>query len=635
MNPMLSRRTILAAGAAAAVELLSSQPAWAAKPKRRVVSWSERTAPKDVYPHDINGAVAEGLEPLKAKGWEVVTASITDPEQGVSAKSLDRTDVLIWWGHARHSEVTDEHVNRIVDRVKNGGMGFIALHSAHYSKALKAPVFGSYRCWRCNQACRGGTGRQTSVGRTFQQEAVMVFNEVFQKFIEQSPVSVMFRGTLENALAAERLDRIFHDAARRQYCHELAFSTCADLLAAVVTRTRRSVHAAYRAERERISVSVRAVYDKLAGIEPAVSEALVRETAKGLAAIVDELHVRQPGPFPGWEVRIVDGNCLAGTHHRLKELRTIGDAALPGHSLVVLNPHRELLEDVIVCEDGHANQKPLMVRLLEIAQPGQCWIADRDFTTSPLLFGFQDHGVYFVIRQHAALIGETVRVRRRVGRIATGVVYEQGLRVTGRDGRTMVLRRVTVVLDQLTRNGDLELHLLTNLPRKVRAERIAVGYLSRWQIEAAFQKLTVALRCEPNTLGYPDAALFAFCLAMVMYNTLSTVMASLRRAHPKALVASEKTKRPRKFSFYYIADEIAGVWRGMEIAIASPLWTKAFSSQRPRQMAKILLALARKVKPERFLTNPYGPQSRRKRRPMTTRGGNISTQRILLERTKT
>lgn len=462
----------------------------------------------------------------------------------------------------------------------------------------------------------------------------MVFGEVFQKFIEQSPVSVMFRATLESVFAAERLDRIFHDSARRQYCHELAFSVCAELLAGVVTRTRRSVHAAYRAERQHIGVSVRAVYHKLAGIEPAVSEALVRATARDLAVIVDELHVRQPGPFPGWEVRIVDGNSLAGTQHRLQELRDVGDAALPGHSLVVLNPHRELLEDVIVCEDGHANQKPLMIRLLEMAQPGQCWIADRDFTTCPLLFGFQDHSVYFLIRQHGALKGETVGTRRRVGRIATGVVYEQGLRVTGRDGRQMVLRRVTVVLDKPTRDGDSELHLLTNLPKKLRAGKIAMGYLSRWQIEAAFQKLTIALRCEPNTLGYPDAALFAFCLAMVMYNALSTVMAALRRAHPKALAPNKKTKAPRKFSFYYLADEIAGVWRGMEIAIPSPCWTETFAGQTPRQMARTLLALARTVKPERFLTNPYGPQRRRKRRTMTSRR-HVSTHQLLLERTTT
>jgi hypothetical protein len=212
------------------------------------------------------------------------------------------------------------------------------------------------------------------------------------------------------------------------------------------------------------------------------------------------------------------------------------------------------------------------------------------------------------------------------------VVYEQGLRVTGQDGREIVLRRVTVVLDKPTRNKDLEVHLLTNLPKAMRAGKIAMGYLSRWQIEAAFQKLTVALRCEPNTLGYPHAALFAFCLAVAMYNALRTVMAAVHRAHPKALAASAKTKRPRKLSFYYLADEIAGVWRGLQIAIASPLWIEAFGRKTPRQLAQILLWLARKVKPEQFLTNPYGPQRRRKRRPMTTRGGNVSTQRILLER---
>ncbi len=150
MNPMLSRRTILAAGAAgaaAAAELLSSSPVWAAEQKRRVVVWSEGTAPKKVYPHDINTAVAEGLEPLEAKGWEVVTASLADPEQGCSAESLDKTDVLMWWGHKHHGDVTNEHVKRIVDRVKNGGMGFIAMHSAHFSKPLKA-LLGTNCGWK-------------------------------------------------------------------------------------------------------------------------------------------------------------------------------------------------------------------------------------------------------------------------------------------------------------------------------------------------------------------------------------------------------------------------------------------------------------------------------------------------------
>ena len=113
----------------------------------------------------------------------------------------------------------------------------------------------------------------------------MVFGKLFEPFIAGSPVSVMFRGTLENVLAAERLDRIFENAAQKQTCRDLAFSTCADLLGMVVTRVRRSLNAAYLAHRQAVTVSIQSVYNKLARIEPAVSEALVRETARDLAEI--------------------------------------------------------------------------------------------------------------------------------------------------------------------------------------------------------------------------------------------------------------------------------------------------------------------------------------------------------------
>ncbi len=145
MYENISRRTVLALGAVAAGDLLLSGNAHAAQPDRRVVVWSEGTAPKRVYPNDIRGAVAEGLKPLQ--GWEIVTATITDPEQGVSAESLKKTDVLIWWGHARHNEVTDENVARIVSRVKDNGMGFIALHSSHFAKALKK-LLGTRCAWK-------------------------------------------------------------------------------------------------------------------------------------------------------------------------------------------------------------------------------------------------------------------------------------------------------------------------------------------------------------------------------------------------------------------------------------------------------------------------------------------------------
>ncbi|MBM4094519.1 MAG: trehalose utilization protein ThuA [Planctomycetes bacterium] len=125
---MKSCFTILAALTAAAT-FVSSDVSGA---ERRVVVWSEATAPKDVYPNDINGAVAEGLKSLD--GWEVIKAGIDDPDQGLSDERLNNCDVLVWWGHTRHGQVKDELARKIVRRVKEDGMGFVSLHSAHFAK---------------------------------------------------------------------------------------------------------------------------------------------------------------------------------------------------------------------------------------------------------------------------------------------------------------------------------------------------------------------------------------------------------------------------------------------------------------------------------------------------------------------
>ena len=112
---------------------------------RCVVVWSEGTAPKNVYPNDINGAIAEGLKG-KLEGWEIVKASIKDPDQGLPDALLNRADVLIWWGHQKHGAVKDELVAKIVKRVKEDGMGFISLHSSHFAKPNKA-LMGTPCSW--------------------------------------------------------------------------------------------------------------------------------------------------------------------------------------------------------------------------------------------------------------------------------------------------------------------------------------------------------------------------------------------------------------------------------------------------------------------------------------------------------
>jgi trehalose utilization protein len=106
----------------------------------RVLVWDEKPphAPKELYPDSINGAVAAGLRELGGDRLTVATANIEDPDQGVPAKVLAETDVLLWWAHIRHDQVSDETVARVVERVHRFGLGFVALHSAHYAKTFRA-----------------------------------------------------------------------------------------------------------------------------------------------------------------------------------------------------------------------------------------------------------------------------------------------------------------------------------------------------------------------------------------------------------------------------------------------------------------------------------------------------------------
>jgi len=106
----------------------------------RVLVWDENPhhAPKELYPENLRGAIADGLRELGGAELEVTTANLDDPEQGASDELLNNADVLIWWGHARHGEVEDSVAERVAKRVREGGMGFVALHSAHYSKTFRA-----------------------------------------------------------------------------------------------------------------------------------------------------------------------------------------------------------------------------------------------------------------------------------------------------------------------------------------------------------------------------------------------------------------------------------------------------------------------------------------------------------------
>src|SRR6185295_2806783 len=135
---------------------------------------------------------------------------------------------------------------------------------------------------------------------------------------------------------------------------------------------------------------------------------------------------------------------------------------------------------------------------------------------------------------------------QRIGRCETGVIYEQNLHLQEGD-RTLIVRRVTIRLDQPTRSGEAEIHLLTNLPSQhANAYRVAELYLKRWTIENAFQEIEQALRSEINTLGYPGAALLGFTLAVLTYNALSVAKWAIELEHGDSISREQ-------LSGYYLA----------------------------------------------------------------------------------
>jgi len=448
---------------------------------------------------------------------------------------------------------------------------------------------------------------------------------VFERFVEKSPLSVMVRATLERVLSADRLDLWYERPAEKQYTRELLFSTVYDLMSQVVFCVQPSVRAAYLAHEADVGTSIVSVYNKLNGLETRTSAALVRYSAREFAPLIAQMGGEHTPWLDGYRVKIVDGNCLEASEHRLKALREAPGRALPGKSLVVYEPAHGLVTDVFPCEDGHAQERSLFGEVLHTVRAGDLWIADRNFCTREFLGSVDTRGAVFIIRQHQGLPFEPVNILRSVGRIETGHVAEQRVQVWDAQGQAHLFRRIQVKLDQATRDGDRVLYILTNLPlRKASAKRIARLYRKRWTLENAFQHLEAYLHSEINTLGYPKAALFGFCLALVAYNVLAVVFAALRSVHGEATVE-------REVSLYYVANEIATTYTGMMIAIPEPEWA-VFYAMPTADLAALLRELAQGVRLQALRKSPKRSQTSRGKPPGIPKKGHVSTAKLLLHR---
>ena len=455
----------------------------------------------------------------------------------------------------------------------------------------------------------------------------MTLNPILEKFIEKSPISVLSRGMMERILSPEQLDEWFKITAEGQYTKDLLFSSVFDIMSKVVSGSYPSVHAAYQVSKEDIGVSVVSVYNKLKGIEVNTSAELVRYAARSVTPVIKELGGMHPSPLPGFHIKLLDGNCIEATEHRIKELRDLSAGPLPGKSLVVYDPVLRLPVDVFPCEDGHAQERSLFGYVLPTVQENDVWIADRNFCTLGFIGGINSKNAHFIFRQHGNLPFTEVTKEKTAGKTNTGEVFEQIIKVVDPCGKELELRRIRVCLTKKTRDGDRDIFIITGLPEEATsAIRIAEMYRDRWKIETAFQELTTYFNSEINTLGYPKAAIFGFCVSLVSYIILAVVKAALCCVH-----GTEKIEK--EVSGYYIAIELSQTYQGMMIALPDEDW-KFLRLLTDADLIKFIKTLSRKVKLSAYKKHPRGPKKPAAKRKSDPKKPHVSTAKLIASRKK-
>ncbi len=454
----------------------------------------------------------------------------------------------------------------------------------------------------------------------------MVLTQVFQRFAEYAPMPVMARLVLDRVLTPAKLNAWFEQTTERQYTRALLFSSVCEVMSLVAFKVFPTVHAAYQTRPGEMGVSVTSLYNTLNGMETTTSRALVRETAVEFARDIVDVHGARRPWLPGYRVKVLDGNCIEATEHRLQVLRETAAGPLPGKSLVVYDPSLEIAIDVFPCEDGHAQERSLLDAVLSTVEAGDVWIMDRNFCVRAFLAGITARAGHFICRRHNGLSVTALGAERRVGSTETGTVYEQWVEIAAADGgKTNKCRLIRVKLKRATRDGARELFLLTDLSKSAaNAKRVADMYRRRWTIETMFQQLEAQLHSEVNTLGYPRAALFAFCIALIAYNALGVINAVLRRVHGEDTIAET-------VSGYYVAIELTNSYQGMMIALPPDSWSR-FRRAPYDDYLDLLIRIATAVDLSRYRKHKRGPKKPQPKRTKYADKTHVSTARLLWDR---
>jgi hypothetical protein len=447
---------------------------------------------------------------------------------------------------------------------------------------------------------------------------------LLEKFTKKCPFAVMTRVLCESFIS-QHLDEVFEESRQHQYESKLKFSAMALAVADVTLNFCDNLNQAYKQHREKLGVAITSFYEKVRCIRPAVSEAVVRDSAEKAITLQGALGFEPWEVLQGYQVYDVDGNHLPRTDKRLKALRDSPGAPLPGKVIARFDLQRQIFDRAYLLTDAHDQELATCDQLVADLVPKDVLVADRHYCIVAFFEKIAVASSFFVIRHHGRLKGKLVGKRKRIGEIETGIVYEQRMKLTAKED-SMEVRRITVELYQPTRDGDQEIHILSNLPTSVSAKRIAEVYRLRWEEETAFHVLQMTLTCESSTLGHPHAALFLFCMAMLAFNLRQVIFAALYSEHSDQEVA--------EVSDFHVSVDVSRYTDGMLVVLDDAFWRK-YVPKETEQLAQLLRTLSKEIDLSRYLKSRRGEKKQRGKRSKNAQSKHVSTaKRLNLKKNK-
>ena len=439
---------------------------------------------------------------------------------------------------------------------------------------------------------------------------------IYQRFVEKAPAAVLVHGLIASCLSPAFLDATAAPhLPRSPKTRDLTFAHLVEILLPVVFESKKSVGQSYRdATHLHDIVTRKCVYERLAATPTAAVAALVTAVADRVTPLLDA------PPPDNTRYLTLDGNHLAATQNRLADLAGL-PAALPGQAMVLRDQDSGVFLRVFLHEDGHTNERALHPQLLEWFGPNDIVIADSSFCTEAFLIGIRQRGANAIVRHHGGVGLTPLGERRDCGRVATGQVYETRVRYAQTQWE---FRLVQVELDRPTREGHTTIGVLTDVDEaKLSAVEIAAKYQERRTIENAFQELAEGLRGEVETLAYPKAALFAFGLAVSLYNLLQVVRQAVeRQAGPE----SEFEVSP-----VILSQEVSSYAAGLETALEGhPMLPTADWSV--KELRAWIDDLAKRLTGARYAKRKRGHRKQSGKKSKPAKGSHTATARILDQR---